>query len=284
MSLKTMLVAASGGTASDGAVETACRVARRLGAHLEGLHVKTDPAQIISLAVDSYNMPLAGEWIDRLIADTDALADRTKAKFTAAAERHGLPLTNKPCTLGAASWRTETGYAPLIVARDARFFDLVVLGRSERVVERPHTDTIEETLIASGRPVLLAPAKPPATVGTLVALGWNGSAESVHVLTSALSILEKAEEVVVITVAEQAEDAAALLDYLAVHGIAAKHRLALPVKGVGAGEQLLSEAREAGADLLVMGAYGHRPWRELLFGGATRQVVGTSLLPVLLAH
>ncbi len=53
---------------------------------------------------------------------------------------------------------------------------------------------------------------------------------------------------------------------------------------VGPGEQVLAEARDEGADLLVMGGYGHRPWRELLFGGATRQVVGHSLLPVLLAH
>ncbi len=89
----------------------------------------------------------------------------------------------------------------------------------------------------------------------------------------------------VITIAEEDEEAPQpLIDYLAAHGVAAQHHRALPVKGVGAGEQLLAEARDAGADLLVMGAYGHQAWRETLFGGATREVVGTSLLPVLLAH
>jgi nucleotide-binding universal stress UspA family protein len=58
----------------------------------------------------------------------------------------------------------------------------------------------------------------------------------------------------------------------------------MPVAHVGPGEQVLAEARDEGADLLVMGGYGHRPWRELLFGGATRQIVGHSLLPVLIAH
>ena len=48
--------------------------------------------------------------------------------------------------------------------------------------------------------------------------------------------------------------------------------------------RLLSEARSEGADLLVMGGYGHRPWRELLFGGATREVVGASLWPISIAH
>lgn len=285
MSLKTILVAASGGSASNGAVEAACRLAKRVGAHLEGFHVKVDPTQIATMASDSFGMPIAGDWIDRLVEDTDKLAEETKTAFAATVERHGLSMITTPRALASASWRVEMGYAPILVARRARFFDLVVLGRSERVVELPHTDTIEETLVMSGRPVLLAPAKPLATVAETVALGWNGSAEAVHVLTAALPILEKAKSVVVITVGAEAEtNPIPLLDYLSAHGISAKHHQSTPVKGVGAGAQLLAEARDAGADLLVMGAYGHRPWRELLFGGATRHVVGTSLLPVLLAH
>lgn len=285
MALKTILVAASGGSASEGAVEAACRLAKRVGAHLEGMHVKVDPAQIVMLAADGYSMPIAGDWIDRLIADTDELAAKTKAAFEAAVARHGLTMTTTPRAPASASWHVETGYGPILIARRARFFDLVVLGRSERVVERPHSDTIEETLVHSGRPVLLAPAKPPAEVGSAVALGWNGSPEAVHVMTAAMPVLERAQSVNVITVGDEAKsDPLALLDYLAAQGVSAKHRHILPVKGVGPGEQLLAEARDAGADLLIMGAYGHRPWRELLFGGATRQVVGTSLLPVLLAH
>ena len=61
------------------------------------------------------------------------------------------------------------------------------------------------------------------------------------------------------------------------------HRIR-PVKGVGTGELVLAEARDHGADLLVMGGYGHSPWREMIFGGATRQVVSTASLPILLAH
>jgi nucleotide-binding universal stress UspA family protein len=132
--------------------------------------------------------------------------------------------------------------------------------------------------------VLLAPAKPPAAIGDTIALGWNGSAEAVHAVSASLPLLEKAQSVVVITVGDEDDGPQPLLDYLALHGVAAQHRQVAAVKGVGPGEQLLADAHDAGADLLVMGAYGHRPWREQLFGGATRRVVGTSLLPVLLAH
>ncbi|MGH7091533.1 MAG: universal stress protein [Stellaceae bacterium] len=283
MTVRTMLIAASGGSASDGAIETACRIAGRLGARLEALHVKADPTQIVTMAAEGYTMPVAGEWIDRVIADADALAKRTEAAFAAAAARHNLPLAAAEHGPSAA-FRVETGYGPHLVARHARFFDLVVLGRSERVVERPHSDAIEETLTRSGRPVLLAPAKPPATIGRAVAFGWNGSAEAVHALAAAMTLFEKADAVTVITVGTEEEDPQPVIGYLAWHGVTAKRVIAMPVAGVDAGEQLLSEARNVGADLLVMGAYGHRPWREILFGGATRRIIGTSLLPVLLAH
>jgi nucleotide-binding universal stress UspA family protein len=283
MSLKTILVAASGGTASDGAVETACRLAERFSAHVEGFHVRIDASQVIALASDGFGMPAAGDWIDRMTEDTETLAKKTKAGFLAATARHGIATSNAAGAKATVDWREETGYAPDLVARRARFFDLVVLGRSERVVQRPHSDTIEETLIHSGRPVLLAPAK-PAAIGESIALGWNGSAEAVHVLIAALPLLAAAKTVTVITVSSEPDSAKELVGYLARQGVKATHSNVLPVHGAGPGQQLLSQAREAGADLLVMGAFGHRPWREILFGGATQQVMDVSLLPVLLAH
>jgi nucleotide-binding universal stress UspA family protein len=75
-----------------------------------------------------------------------------------------------------------------------------------------------------------------------------------------------------------------LTQHLAWYGLRATVGDVYAQKGVGVGELLLAAARERGADLLVMGSYGHAPWRELLFGGATREVVGTSLLPLLLSH
>jgi nucleotide-binding universal stress UspA family protein len=285
MALKKILVAVSGGSASDGAVETACRLAKRVGAHLEGFHIKVDPAEIVMMAADGFNMPIAGEWIDRLVADTDDLAKKTAADFAAAVARHDLSMTMTPRSPASASWHVETGYAPILIAQRARFFDLAVLGRSERVVEKPHSDAIEQTLIGSGRPVFLAPAKPPASIGESVALGWNGSAEAVRALAAALPLLTTARAVIIISIGGASGlDVAGVLEYLGWQGVSARHRQVATVAGAGAGQQLLSTAREENADLLVMGGYGRGPWREMFFGGATRELVAASLLPLLLVH
>ena len=281
----TILAATSGGTASAGTVEIGCRLARRFDAHIEGFHVLPDPRQFI--VATGFDVPMTGDLIDRLVEDSMQVAAKAKAEFEKAATRNRLPVGAAPNrNAPSASWRQETGYAPTAVADRGRFFDLVVLGRSERVVDQLHTDAVEQTLTRSGRPVLLAPAKPPVSVGETIAVGWDGSVSAVHGLAGALTMLLCARRVVVITVgkANGASSGAEVVDYLSWHGVSASHRQVLPVAGVGAGELLLASAHEENADLLVMGGYGHAPWRELLFGGATRQVVGTSLLPVLLAH
>jgi len=291
MTFKTILAAASGGSASDGTIELACRFARRFGAHLEAFHAKPDPRDLFTYSTDAFGSSMSGDFIDRFIKDSDSIAAKTKAAFEATVARHQIGISNAP-SLGlpdkiaaSASWHEEVGYAATLVARRARFFDLIVLGRSERVVDQPHTDVVEQTLINSGRPVLVAPAQPPADIGEGVAIGWNGSAAATRALTASLPFLASARNVSIITIGDRhQESAAALVEYLGWHSVAAKHRHMPAVEGTGIGQQLLSAAHEESANLLVMGGYGHVPWREFLFGGATRDVVGVSLMPVLLTH
>jgi nucleotide-binding universal stress UspA family protein len=290
MTIKTILTAASGGSASDGALELGCRLARRFGAHLEGFHARPDPRDLFTYSGDGFGMSMSGEFVDRFVKDAATLVEKTKASFDATVAKHQIPVGGSPLAIpgkveASASWHEETGYAPVMVSRRARFFDLTILGRSDRVVDQPHTDVVEQVLVNSGRPVLLAPAKTPEDVGQNVAIGWNGSAEATRALAAAVPFLATSRVVTIITVGDKHESSsAALIEYLGWHGIKATNRHSPAVSGVGPGEQLLSFAHEQGADLLVMGGYGHVPWREFLFGGATREVVGTSLLPLLISH
>ena len=287
--IKTILAPTSGGSASAGAVELACIVARRFEAHIEGFHAKPDLFEL--LRYDTIGATLTDTFIEKFDKDTAAVAAKVKAEFVAALARHRMSLALQPPnalpgSIGAsADWHEETGYAPTLVPLRARFFDLAVLGRSERVIEHMHSDVIEQTLALSGRPVLIAPAAPPKTVAERVALGWNGSPEAVRAMTGALPFLAAARDIFVLTIGDDHQESARrIVDHLAWHDVKARHVQVATRSGLGIGYQLLTAAAEEGADLLAMGGYGHTPWREFLFGGATREIVASSLLPVLLAH
>lgn len=288
MAIRAILAPLSGGAASEGAIETACRLAKRFGAHVAALHVRLDAREALPLLGPDVAAPVASQLVEAMIRESTEGEERAKALFEAAVAHHDLPLRAKPAGAAgesSASWRVETGAAPAIVAQQARFADLVVLGQSGRVTDQPHTETLEETLLTSGRPVLLAPARALALLGKVVAIAWNGSPQAARAVAAALPFLAQAREVHVLRAGKPEEEAAPdLEEYLAWHGIAAAPRAVQPVAGVGVGELVLADAREAGADLLVMGGYGRAPWREMIFGGATRHIVGTSRLPVLLAH
>lgn len=291
MTIKTILVGASGGSATAATIELACRLGAQLSAHVEAYHVLVDPVAVFASVGAGDGIAVSGALVDEMTAEAAAGAAKMKSLFEAAAQRHGLRQQVQPSAQDAAAaqgaschWHEEAGYAPTLVTARARFFDLVVLGRSERAVKAPYSDTIEDTLASSGRPVLVAPSVAPAAISRSIAIAWNGSAEAVRALAAALPMLATAGSVTAITAGEE-QDIADLTAYLAWHGVAAKHRHVTLRSGDSIGTALLDAAREAGADLLVMGGYGHRPWSETLFGGATREVIASDTkLPLFLVH
>jgi nucleotide-binding universal stress UspA family protein len=290
MAIRTILAAAGGGTATLGAIDLGCRLAGRFAAHLEGFHVRPDPRAMLAAAGEDIVTPPSAALIAGAIEEAAAAAARTRALFDDTVGRHGIAHLGVPQPRArgpSALWREATGSAPSLIAGRGRFFDLVVLGRSARVLHEPYSETIERTLLGSGRPVLLAPAEPPCGIGHRVAVAWNGSPEAVRALAAALPFLEKAEAVSLLVAGgegEAADDGRAAADYLAWHGVAAERRPLAAGAGRRAGPLLIAAAAAAGADLLVMGAYGRKPWREELFGGATRGALAAMRLPLLLMH
>lgn len=129
MTTRTILAAASGGSASEGAIELACRWASRLRAHVEGFHVLNDARATLAMAGSDLSVP-SPELFEQLSADANAHAAKTRASFEAIIARHGIPTRSRPHSVSAeplpsACWRQVTGYAPTLVAERARFFDLV---------------------------------------------------------------------------------------------------------------------------------------------------------------
>jgi nucleotide-binding universal stress UspA family protein len=288
MSIRTILAATSGGSATAGAVHLACQLSKRFSAHVEGYHVLLDPTAAVAAVDNGLGAIAPVALIETMLDDAKAKASETRALFEKIVRKHDIPRGGPPQIAPngpSAHWRQEAGDASILVARRGRFFDLLVLGRSDRVVDEPHSDAVEEVLMRSGRPVLLAPAEPTSPIGHVVALAWNGSPQAVRALMAGLPFLKKADAVALITAGDPERlGAPQVLDYLTWHRVNAKH-LALPAGSARhIGEKLVDAAHEASADMLIMGGYGHAPWRELLFGGATRTLVAAMPLPLLLVH
>ena len=293
MAIRTILAPLSGGSSNEGAIETACRLAQRFGAHLEGLHVRAEAADALPLLGQDISTPVAAELIEMAQREGAENAVKARAVFDAAIARHGLSSRDTPFGGGkdaahgpSASWREDRGHAPAVVPLRARLSDLVVLGQSGRLTDKPHSDTLDETVVHGGRPVLLAPSRPLAPIGEVVAIAWNASPEAARAVSGALPFLADARTVHILSVGKEDESLSdrELALYLGWHGIAASAHHVQPIKGVKTGELLLAAARDKAADLLVMGGYGHAPWREMIFGGATASIVGSSRLPILLSH
>jgi len=147
----------------------------------------------------------------------------------------------------------------------------------------------EELALGVGRPVLVVPRYGTfETVGQRVLIAWNGSREATRAVNDAIPILKMATKVTVLSVDPEGEPdrrlpGADLALHLARHGIAAEAE-STQALDIGVGDVLLSRAADLGADLIVMGAYGHSRLREMMLGGATRHLLQHMTVPVLMSH
>jgi nucleotide-binding universal stress UspA family protein len=193
----------------------------------------------------------------------------------------------------SVEWRTATGFAVDVAAVQARYADLVILGQldptdPQAAVDRPRP---EDIILSAGRPVLVVPyvGRYPS-LGTCVLIGWDASREAARAVNDAMPLLAAASSVTVLSIdpvigREEHGDipGADIARHLGRHGVIVRVESA-PSAGVGIGEVLLSRAADLSADLLVMGAYAHSRVRELVLGGATRTVLESMTLPVLIAR
>ena len=143
--------------------------------------------------------------------------------------------------------------------------------------------TIDAALFDTGRPVLVAPPTAPTTVGSRILIAWNGSSQASRAVAFAMPFLEKAQEVTIAVGGHEGHvPAASLAVYLERHGIRAAVENFSVTGSIG--KAILDRAGRLGADMIVMGAYGHSRLREMMLGGATREVLSAATLPVLMAH
>ena len=273
--MKTLLVHFDGSARSAALLELASKLGEHDGARIVALFAVTPPLVETFYPGAADGLPV--QWIYDLYAGW-----RQRAVTAFQSANRGF----------SAVW-AETGVSDDPVggfAGQAFYADLLVLGQHdpqapERLVP---PNFVSAVLIASGRPAIVLPhAGIFRHVGRRVLVAWKPTPQSARTVTASLPILQRAEHVTVVEWGGESRGCkGAALDlqaYLHQHGVRASLERD-PNEPHDVGELLLSRAAGMEADLLVMGCYGHSRARELVLGGATRTVLASMTLPVLLCH
>lgn len=289
--IKKILVPTSGGHNDDKVFATALSVARPFAAHLEFYHVRLSDceAAVRSRHVEFCIGAAMTDALKHLHQREAALSMGALKHFEAFCEANEIPIGVEPAPVGngaiSAHFEQETDVAEARLISHARHSDLIVLARPRGLGVLP-LNLIEILLLRAGRPVIIAPDGPPRCLGHTVVVGWRETAEAARSLGSAIPLLQWAERVVLVSVAESQEEAPALEEVkyqLAWHGVDAE-TCVRPGKRNSACDQLLQTVQELGADLLVVGGFGHGPVREALFGGVTHSIIEHAECAVFVMH
>ena len=276
---KTILVHVDETARSAQRIEAAARLAVRFEGHLVGAAMTGLSPFMFPIGSIEAGMPPNVFPLEALRAEANRALDR----FDAAAQRAGVHGFER---------RLIDDEAGLGLALHARYSDLVVISQTapDEFLPRLRSDFPEFVVLNCARPVLVLPyAHPEPDIGRKVMIAWNGSPEAVRAVTSAIALLQGAQNVdlVVFNASENAEahgaePGADIALYLARHGV--KVKVVAAEASRNDGEALLTHAVDAGADLIVMGAYGHSRFREFLLGGMTRTALLSSPVALWMSH
>lgn len=278
MAFRTLL-SVVGVDAGERDIELAARLCEEAGAHLTVL--------VAALAapppIGEYAAMVSDAWFEERQEDVRALDERTRVVSGFAA--------SQPVSSDVSSIYAEEAGAAQLIGQRGRYADLTLAGPDLLAGERLRGHCLEGALFFSGNPLLVVPDGSKATLKPRrVLVAWDARLEAARAMHEALPMLAEAEEVRLVLVdpvpgerqhgEEPGADAAA---FLARHGARVTVDR-LPREGRSVADVLRRSALDMGADMMVMGAYGHSRLRERIFGGVTRSMLDNPPLPVFMAR
>jgi nucleotide-binding universal stress UspA family protein len=261
-------------------LETALLFARRFDSYLEGFAVRA--ALIHAVELDGGSSMLAESFAQQsLEAEREA-----RNLFENFMQNHGVPRAASTRSL-SYGWLPDAPEGDYFVGSHGRVFDVTVVGRPGTDPRGPRMAMLEAALFESGHPILIAPPRPVQSIATRILIAWNCSTEQARATAFAIPLLQQADAVTVLTVeggaAVPGPTGDQLCGYLQSHGISAKS-LTVGLDGRSTGQAILANADALRSDLIIKGAYTQSRLRQLIFGGATRDILLHATLPVLMAH
>jgi nucleotide-binding universal stress UspA family protein len=288
MSINTIVAPMTGGPTDRPALDAALTMAGPTNAHIQAVFLHRDPKHI---ALPQVGEGMTAGMIDTLVeaAERQVRNDRAAAhasydewrRANAVSESEVPALTN-----GITAHLTEVqGEMSTNLAKTGRMADIVCIVQPGKDDDDELSNLTTAALLETGKMVYLAPRnKTPEPIKS-VAIAWNGSREAARAVAMAMPVLERAETVTVLAGTSAyltPADVNAFTTSLKWHGINAKPRM-FTMNGDQSG-RLQAEAMDAGAQVLVLGAYSHSRMREFVFGGVTDDIINAANMPVLMAH
>jgi nucleotide-binding universal stress UspA family protein len=272
MGFKDLLVLVGDGTEGSGRFGLA--VSAAVGASV------TAAVPVTDVAIPVLPAELPQDFLVRIREEAETAATKAIEAFSqdAQAAKIAVEVRRFSATVGSV------GQA---LSRMARCFDALVLPQPDPDAARS-SEILETCLFGSGRPLLIVPFIPVRAEIRTVLVAWDGGIPAARAVADALPILARAGRVEIVTFqprnGPQPEGTDAdLARHLARHDIRAE-RKSIPIDGIDIANMLLSYAADAGADMIVMGGYGHSRMREVVLGGTTREILRSMTVPVLMSH
>jgi nucleotide-binding universal stress UspA family protein len=284
MAIKDILVHLDASPRSSVRLGLACALAKLHSAHLAALYIVDVPPTPLL-----YGNP-AG-FVDVAMIEELSATFMARARNDAAAIEQSFQGRIRGDDI-KGEWRFVEGPSGETVALHARYADLAIVGQAHPGEFLTYGgDIAATTMLSSGRPVLVVPDVGDfATVGETIVVGWKSSREAARAVHDALPLMQSARSVKVLAInpergidADGERPAEEMALHLARHCVTAEaaHTIA---DGVSEGDILLNQAADTGADLIVVGGYGHSRAREFIFGGVTRTLLSTMTVPVFFSH
>lgn len=271
MAYKDILVYADADDHAASYLDVATSLASAHGAHLVALHVLPPPVVPADITTA---VPV--EFIEWQEEYAKQQAEKARQQVSAAQQRSGVNI----------EWRAVDGVVLSTVLLHSHYADLVVLSQSES----GSVGALPETVVmGSGRPALIVPSRGRfPTVGKRVLVAWNRTREATRALHDSLPLLERATSVTIMEVNPEGGRhrhiaGADIAAHLARYGVKVDVA-STTAPDIDVGDAILSRVADLGVDCLVMGAYSHSRLREFAFGGATRHVLESMTVPVLMSH
>jgi len=289
--IKSIFVPLFGVERDKAALDTAYAMAGLFDARLDCVHVRPDPREVaasIMAAANGGGGVYSEEIWTSLVEADKRLAASSRATFDQFAREKAVQPPRQPFALSAAL-REIQGDPVKLVTSNARFSDLAVFA-PVAITGEAAWGPFGDTLIGSGRPVLLAQAPLAGLPAPIVTIAWKETAESARAVTASMPLLGKAKKIIVISASEDAkttkesrDSADALAALLRGHGLSAQSEC-IECGTLDPAPAMLERAVALGSSIVVMGAYGHGRVREFIFGGFTKHMLRQTKLPVFLQH